>query len=457
MSTFPQPPTELLVRHPETGAEAESAQVDIRIGQSGDGAANDIVTQQLKPADGGVPAWTVLIVGFILEAILWGFPASFGVFQNYYSKLSQFEDFNVSVIGTMAQGLYYLGAPLAALGTKLFPKYQRHQIWIGWPFCILGLVAASYSSTFGGLVATQGVMYGFGFVTLTYPIISMLNEWWVARKGMAFGLISSASGLAGIAMPFIIESLLHRYGYRTTLRAIAVGMTILTGPLIPFLKGRLPPAEASALGRTNWSFLRKPLFWIYSLAMLVQGLGFFVPAIYLPSYATAVGLSPTQGALLLAILCVAQVLGQFTFGYLSDKKIPVSLLATGCCVMSTAATLGFWGTAKSEPLLLGFSLVYGFFSYGFGTMRVAMGTEVCNDPSAAVAMYAIFVFLQGVGNVLVGPISAALMVREVQVDTYGALRYSSLIIFVGVCMFASAAVIGLAYLPGVRKGRTSLR
>ncbi|KAJ9659082.1 hypothetical protein H2198_003371, partial [Neophaeococcomyces mojaviensis] len=33
---------------------------------------NDIVVQQLKPADSGLPAWTVLIAAFIFEALLWG-------------------------------------------------------------------------------------------------------------------------------------------------------------------------------------------------------------------------------------------------------------------------------------------------------------------------------------------------------------------------------------------------
>jgi hypothetical protein len=63
-------------------------------------------------------------------------------------------------------------------------------------------------------------MYGIGFVTLTYPIISFVDEWWVARKGMAFGIISAASGATGVFMPFIIEALLNRYGYKTTLRGM---------------------------------------------------------------------------------------------------------------------------------------------------------------------------------------------------------------------------------------------
>ncbi|KAL3424060.1 MFS monocarboxylate [Phlyctema vagabunda] len=423
--------------HPE---EALESNVDDGENHQRDG----LNYQQLKPVDGGLAAWKMLIAAFVFEALFWGFPTAFGVFQNYYSSLPQFKgDSRVALIGTIAQGLCYLGAPFSAALTKRFPKYQRQQIWLGWPLCIFGLLAASFATTLPGLIATQGVMYGVGFVTLTYPIISMVNEWWVTRKGMAFGLISSASGASGAAMPFIIEALLQRYGYKTTLRACAVGLVLLTAPLLPFLVGRLPPAERSAVAKTNWSFISKPLFWVYCTSTLVQGLGFFFPPIYLPSYATEIGLRSSQGALLLCIMAIAQTLGQFAFGYLSDKQVSVSILCIICSVMATVASLVLWGLSKSLSLLLVFSMIYGFFGFGFGTMRVAMGRAVSTDPSATVATYSILVFLQGVGNILAGPISVGLLSQTVAMQSYGVLRYRSLVIFTGACMFGSALVIGL--------------
>jgi predicted MFS family arabinose efflux permease len=269
----------------------------------------------------------------------------------------------------------------------------------------------------------------------------MVDEWWIARKGMAFGLISAASGAFGTVMPFIIEAMLNKYGYKTTLRASAISLAILTGPLLPMVKGRLPPAGESALARTNWSFLRKPLFWIYCISTLLQGFGFFFPSLYLPSYATSIGLKSSQGALLLAIMSLCQVLGQFAFGYVSDKRISVSTLATLCSILATMATLALWGNAKSLNLLLAFTIIYGFFGYGFGSMRVAMGKAVSDDPSAAIATFAILVFLQGIGNVLVGPISTALLSPRIVLDDYGISRYKVLVIFSGTCLFASALVI----------------
>ena len=372
------------------------------------------------------------------------------MFQDYYTSLPEFSNdkSKVALIGTIAQGLSYLGAPFSAALTKRFHKYQRQQLWVAWPICILGLLIGSFATSIAGLIATQGVMYGIGFVLLTYPIISMIDEWWIARKGMAFGLISAASGGTGAVMPFVLEAMLHKYGYKVTLRASAIAMTILTGPLLPALKGRLPPAERSAMARTNRSFLRNPLFWIYCLSTLIQGFGFFFPSLYLPSYATDIGLEPRYGALLLAIMAVAQVLGQFAFGYMSDKKISVSTLAAACSLVATITALALWGTAKSIGLLLVFSTMYGFFAYGFGSMRIAMGKAVSSDPSAAVATYATLVFVQGIGNVLAAPVSSLLLSPSVRLGEYGASRYKDLVVFTGSCMFASALIIALWHSVG---------
>ncbi|KAK4085902.1 hypothetical protein Purlil1_9859 [Purpureocillium lilacinum] len=402
------------------------------------------VQEELRRVDGGRDAWVVLIAGFIIEALFWGFPMCFGVFQNYYTKLPEFKDdiSKVPVVGTLAQGLVTVGCPLSAYFAKRFPRYRRVQIFVGWPLPILGLLTASFATSVNGLIGTQGFLYGFGFLTLMFPIISMVNEWWVARKGMAFGLISAASGATGAVMPFIIEALLAKYGHRTTLRASAVAMTILTAPLLPLFKGRVPTASQSSLGRTDWTFLTKPTFWVYACAVLVQGLGFFFPVVFLPSYASSLGLSPFNGAILLALLSVAQVLGQFVLGFLSDKNFSASTLATACCAATTIVSFTAWGLAKSMPPLAVFALIYGFFGFGFGTLRVAMGRAVSSEPSTVFVTYSIFVCIQGVGNVLVGPLSAALMTSATALERFGAGKYDRVVVFTGMTSTLAGMIIG---------------
>ena len=58
---------------------------------------------QLPPMDGGMNAWLFLAACFVMEALVWGFAFTFGVFQAYYSDIFQFKDSgNIAVVGTCA-------------------------------------------------------------------------------------------------------------------------------------------------------------------------------------------------------------------------------------------------------------------------------------------------------------------------------------------------------------------
>jgi MFS family permease len=319
-------------------------------------------------------------------------------------------------------------------------------------------------------------MYGTGFILFYYPILSMVNEFWIVRRGFAYGLLCSASGVSGAALPFAVEKLLHTYGYPTTLRAIAIGLSIITGPLIPFLKGRLPETRMSASARTDWSFLKSSLFWTYSLSNLAMGMGYFFPSLYIPSYAQAIGLGPTQGALLLALMAVSQVLGQTSFGYLSDRRIPMNVLAGSSAIVAAIAVYTCWGLAPSFNVLVAFSLIYGFFGAGYTALWVRrpfinplgmnrmyadillplvqgrMGTAISSEPTAAFAAFGLLNFGKGVGNVLSGPISGALLSKTVNVHAYGAAKYKPMILFTGSCMALSSVVVLLPYLRLLKVG-----
>lgn len=404
-------------------------------------------TPNLPPVDGGRPAWRLLLAAFVFEALLWGFPLSFGVFQEYYSHIPTFQNSAyISAIGTTASGISYLGAPLATPLIRRWSKYRTHMICVGWPLCILGLIAGSFANTLGTLLLTQGVMYGVGFIIFYYPILSMVDEFWVRRRGMAYGLLCSASGASGAVMPLIIQILLRRFGHQTTLRAVAVALVVLTGPLIPLLKGRLGHQHITNL-RTDWTFLHKPLFWTYTLSNIFMGMGYFFPALYLPSYAALLGLSSTQGALLLTLMSTSQVLGQFSFGYISDKKkVPLNALIVGSSSIAALVTLSLWGLARSFAPLAVFAIVYGFFGAGYTAMWARMVTAISEEPAAGQAIFGLFCAGKGVGNILTGPISAGLLRMKDGTSTYGLGMYQAVVIFTGVCLVLSAGSLGMMYI-----------
>jgi hypothetical protein len=148
-------------------------------------------------------------------------------------------------------------------------------------------------------------------------------------------------------------------------------------------------------------------------------MGLFYPIVFLPSFASLIGLSSLNDAILVAIMSIGHVSGQSALGCLSDKTKPVAVLAVGCSLITVTATFTLWGMAHSTAFLVVFSLIYGFFAFGFGTLRVAMGRAVSDDGPPVFAMYAIFAFLQGIENILVGPLSASLITRRTDTSTYG--------------------------------------
>ncbi|CAH0054098.1 unnamed protein product [Clonostachys solani] len=378
--------------------------------------------QELAPVDGGVAAWRLLCAAFVFETLLWGFPLSFGVFQEYYSRVPEFANNRyISVVGTIASGFGYLGAPVVMPLIQRYPWWQRQMIWVGWPICILGLVLGSFASTLEVLILTQGVAYGLGFLIFYYPIISMVNEYWIARRGMAYGILCGASGVSGSIMPFVLQALLANYGYRTTLRIVAVALTVLTGP---------------------------PLFWVYSLSNLLQGFGYFFPSLYLPSHASSLQLGERSGALLLALMSVSQVGGQFLFGFLSDRKVPINVLACLSTVVAAVASLTLWRLATSLPPLIVFALLYGFFGAGFTAIWARMSSAITDDVTAGPIVFSLLNFGKGIGNVLAGPIGGLLM--SASKSTAPAMSFHWIIVFTGVCWFASAVAIFLQYLKHPR-------
>ena len=52
----------------------------------------------------------------------------------------------------------------------------------------------------------------------------MLIKWFVAKRGLALGIVTAATGVSGIGITFVLATLVDIYGYPTTLRAFALAV-----------------------------------------------------------------------------------------------------------------------------------------------------------------------------------------------------------------------------------------
>ncbi len=87
-------------------------------------------------------------------------------------------------------------------------------------------------------------------------------------------------------MPIIIEALLNKYGRKVTMLAMATSFTLMVLPAFPYIKPRVPASHIVHQRPIDTQFLKYHPFWVLFVANLVQGLGIFLPTLYLPSRST---------------------------------------------------------------------------------------------------------------------------------------------------------------------------
>jgi MFS family permease len=344
------------------------------------------------------------------------------------------------------QGVMY------TIGILLFPAYKKwpnlatRSKWGGLPLMATALIAGSFANKVSHLVLTQGVLYAIGGSVIYYPTLVFLDEWFIKRKGLAYGIMWAGTGTAGLIIPFVMNFLLSTYGFRTTLRVWAVALILLSAPLIYFLRPRLPISPVAQPQRYGLGFLKTPAFWFFLMGLVIESLGYFIPSLYLPTYARSLGLGPSIGTLLVALVNASGVVSTLLGGFLIDRVHVTTVIA-----LSTVGTMIsvflFWGLSTALPLLCLFSILYGFFAGGFvstigGVVKVVKNRDESADVGTLLGLLSAG---RGIGAVVSGPMTEALLKGnpwEGQTGSAYGSGFGSLIVFTGV----TATVGGVSFL-----------
>ncbi|CRG83535.1 Monocarboxylate transporter 10 [Talaromyces islandicus] len=403
-------------------------------------------TRQLPPADGGKDAWLFLAACFIIEALVWGFTFSFGIFQDYYSTHEPFKGSgNTAIIGTCAMGVSYISAPLAFALLTAIPRLRRWATPVGFVIMCLSLSLSSFSTSITQLIFSQGIAYGIGANIGYAPTIIFMNEWFIKRKGLAFGTMWAGTGLSGVILPIVLQWLLNSYGFKTTLRIYAIVLGLLSTPLLYFVKPRLPVAQSSRFRPFNLRFLKNPTFLVYQTCNVIQALGFFLPSIYLPSYARSLGANNLTSSLTVTLINLASVFGCIIMGHTTDRYNTTTCFLISL-VGSALSVFLIWGFSMTLAQLYVFCITYGIFAGSFTSSWPAVANAIhAQDPLAEISI--IFGFLgtgRGIGNVVSGPLGEALVKGYPWMNSlkggYGT-GYGTLIVFTGVTATLSALSI----------------
>lgn len=176
-----------------------------------------------------------------------------------------------------------------------------------------GLLGASFANKVSDLIVTQGVIFGLGIALLYNPFVFYLDDWFDKRMGFAYGCLWAGTGLGGLVTPLLMGWCLNTYGFRTSLRVWAVVMVVF---ILPFILTIRPRLAANVSQRQPWkpqlAFWVSLAFWILLLANIIEGLGYFMPSIFLPStLRSPIPTSPTESDCVTNSVC--QLSGRLTY------------------------------------------------------------------------------------------------------------------------------------------------
>lgn len=139
----------------------------------------------------------------------------------------------------------------------------------------------------------------------------------------------SASSVAPACLSPLFSLTLNRYSPKATLVGWAVFCAFLSLVSLPFIQPHhlsqetRAATEPTAVDRDNdekppstYRFWTQPLFYIVCVTTISQGLAHFLPALYIPTFATDIGASQRNASLLITYFNIICIIAQPLYGHL---------------------------------------------------------------------------------------------------------------------------------------------
>lgn len=362
------------------------------------------------PLDGGRLAWATAFGSFLIQFCGLGYVASFGVYQDFYTRiyLTNQPPSTISWIGAL--GAFLIPSCTLISGLLYDRGWFYHLMIVGSLLQSLSLFTLSFAKPgqFYMIFMVQGVLSGIG-MGLTYgPSMVVISRHFSKRRTLVMSLVASGTPLGAIVHPIMLNHLLNGpVGFTRGVRASAGFVSALL--LIACLSMRTralstPTANYSAVVR-NCS--REVPFILMTVGILLCQLGFYFPVFYLQLDSIKHGINAHFSFYSLVIMNAACIIGRCTAGIIPAYTGLLNLLiassaACGVIIISMIALSNISGV-----VVIGVG--YGYFSGVYIAVLVPLVTMLTPDLSELGARVGICFAFTAFGSMLSGPISGALL------------------------------------------------
>lgn len=303
----------------------------------------------LISAIGGVGLWSIAVVMPTVEA-------EFGV-----ARAGASLPFTLLMLGFAAGGIF-MGRLTDRLGLSV-------PLWIGAAALGVGYMLASRSATLWQFAIVHGMLVGGLGSSATFgPVIADVSRWFLRYRGIAVGVASCGSYLAGTVWPPVIQHFVETAGWRATHLGIGLFCLLTIPPLALLLRRKAPdPAPrgspAAAARPADFGGLTPGLLQgLLVVAGIACCLAMAMPQVHIVSLCTDLGYGASRGAEMLSVMLAAGVVSRLGFGWLVDRIGPLPTLVTTSTLQ--ALSLLLFLPFDSLPSLFMVSALFGLAQGG---------------------------------------------------------------------------------------------
>ncbi|MQG51598.1 MAG: MFS transporter [SAR202 cluster bacterium] len=297
--------------------------------------------------------WWIILAGLVGMTLGVGF--NFHALNAFIIPVSETFNVSIAVVATVLSVARIETALIGPLEGYLVDRFgPRTMMFIGLPIMSLGffLISIAQNITVFIICFLLGVVLGSS-LGLGNPISTSVANWWVKKRGRAFGILWLGTSLASIIVP-LVNMFIESYGWRNAFRLMGFLVLIVGIPIACVMRhrpeqyGMLPDGEHysksstsedntlndSEISFTMMQAIRLKTFWAFAFSVSIR-IG-ITTAVAINSFPLVVSLggTATQASMLFLLQGVLSAPGRVFLSWAGDSINKRYIMASSLFVMT---------------------------------------------------------------------------------------------------------------------------
>lgn len=306
---------------------------------------------------------------------------SFGVFLPYLNEEFGFSRATGSSIFSLRSFVLAFSLTLAG---KLVDKYDPRKVVLGGgAIAALGVMLSGIATKGWQLYLTYGLLIGLGDGVLYITCVAVVSRWFVKKRALAIGLITTGIPLSGLITNPLTAWLISSFGVRYAFFSLAgiimvsvLSALVLRGypedrKLKPYGEENGENSEAQPIHNktridNDWTALEAiatRTFWFMYAMYFLGFTTFLIVVIHLFNFAIDLGIPPLVASGAPAAIGVGSLVGRIILSALLTEVIQTTKVLFICFLFQGSSILLILGSGEVWSFYL-FGLLFGFFYSG---------------------------------------------------------------------------------------------